>query len=121
MPIIATAFVGKVGDINVFKNGRQLAAWLGLVPQQYSTGGKVQLGRISKRGDRYLRSLLVHGARSVLKALKYKKQENLSPLMTWFKSVADRRGHNKSIVAFANKTARIVWALLSSGKCYQDN
>lgn len=95
--IAATAFVWKVGDVNVFKNGRQLAAWLGLVPQQYSTGGKVQLGRISKRGDKYLRSLLVHGARSVLKTLKHKKQENLSSLMRWFQNVADRRGHNKSI------------------------
>lgn len=119
--IAATAFIGKVGDVTVFKNGRQLAAWLGLVPQQYSTGGKVQLGRISKRGDKYLRSLLVHGARSVLKTLKYKKQENLSSLMRWFSTVAERRGHNKSIVAFANKMARIVWALLSSGSQYHDN
>ncbi|MBL0941454.1 MAG: IS110 family transposase [Alphaproteobacteria bacterium] len=119
--IAATAFIGKVGNVNVFKNGRQLAAWLGLVPQQYSTGGKIQLGRISKRGDRYLRSLLVHGARSVLKTLKYKKQESLSPLMAWFRKIADRRGHNKGIVAFANKMARILWALLSSGNDYQHN
>lgn len=119
--IIATAFVGKVGDVNVFKNGRQLAAWLGLVPQQYSTGGKVQLGPISKRGDRYLRSLLIHGARSVLCALKYKKEENLSPPMKWLKNVADRRGHNKGVVAFANKIARVAWALLSNGTDYQDH
>jgi transposase len=117
--IVATALVGKVGDVNVFKNGRQLAAWLGLVPSQYSTGGKVQLGRISKRGDRYLRSLLVHGARSVLKTLKHKKSEDLAPPMKWLKSVAERRGHNKSIVAFANKMARVAWALLFHGTDYQ--
>lgn len=72
--IIATAFVGKVGDAQAFKNGRQPAAWLGLVPSQYSTGGKVQLGRISKRGDRYLRSLLVHGARSEVELLSPRYQ-----------------------------------------------
>jgi transposase len=119
--IIATALVGKVGDANVFKNGRQFAAWLGLVPQQYSTGGKVQLGRISKRGDRYLRSLLVHGARAVLRAIKLKKEEDLSAPMKWLKSVAERRGHNKGIVAFANKTARVIWVLLSNGTEYQAN
>lgn len=119
--IIATALIGKVGDPTVFKNGRQFAAWLGLVPQQYSTGGKVQLGRISKRGDRYLRSLLVHGARAVLRAIKLKKEEDLSAPMKWLKSVAERRGHNKGIVAFANKTARVIWALLSNGTEYQAN
>lgn len=119
--IVATAFVGKVGDVNVFKNGRQLAAWIGLVPQQYSTGGKVQLGRISKRGDRYLRSLLVHGARSVLRSIKHKNKEDLSAPMQWLKNVAERRGHNKGIVAFANKIARFAWALLSSGSDYQEN
>lgn len=119
--IIATAIVGKVGDVSVFKNGRQLAAWLGLVPNQYSTGGKVQLGRISKRGDRYLRSLLVHGARSVLVSLKRKKEEDLPSLMKWLKSVVERRGHNKGIVAFANKMARIIWALLAHGIEYQEN
>jgi transposase len=119
--IVATAFVGKVGNVNVFKNGRQLAAWLGLVPQQYSTGGKVQLGRISKRGDRYLRSLLVHGARSVLWALKLKTKEQLPPLMSWLKNIAERRGHNKSIVAFANKIARVAWAILSHNTAYQED
>ncbi len=119
--IISTAMIGKVGDVNVFKNGRQLAAWLGLVPEQYSTGGKVQLGRISKRGDRYLRSLLVHGARAVLRAIKNMDQEKLTPLKVWLKNVAERRGHNKGIVAFANKVARIAWALLAHGTSYQDD
>lgn len=95
--IIATAVVAKIGDINVFKNGRQLTAWLGLVPQQYSTGGKVQLGSTSKRGERTLRTLLVHGARSVLSSLKSKKEEHLSSSMKWLKSVAERRERNKSI------------------------
>lgn len=119
--IVATAFIGKVGDVSVFKNGRQLAAWLGLVPQQHSTGGKIQLGRISKRGDRTLRALIVHGARSVLNSIKYKSKEDLSSPMQWLKNVAERRGRNKSIVAFANKIARFAWALLSSGSNYQEN
>ena len=119
--IVATALVGKVGDVNVFKNGRQLAAWLGLVPSQYTTGGKVQLGRISKRGDRYLRALLVHGGRSVLYALKRRQKESLPPLLKWLKNVAERRGHNKGIVAFANKLARVSWAILAHGGEYQEN
>jgi len=119
--ITATAIVGKVGDVNVFENGRQLAAWLGLVPKQYSTGGKVQLGRISKRGDRTLRALLVHGARSVLRAIKLKKEEDLSPPLKWLKSVAERRGHNKGIVAFANKMARVIWAVLAHDTRYEAN
>ncbi len=119
--ITETALIGKIGNVNAFENGRQLAAWLGLVPRQYSTGGKVQLGPISKRGDRILRSLLVHGARSVLRALKLKKEEDLSSSLKWLKGVAERRGHNKGIVAFANKMARVIWALLAHDTEYQAN
>ena len=119
--ITATAIVGKVGNVNAFENGRQMAAWLGLVPKQYSTGGKIQLGRISKRGDRTLRALLIHGARSVLRALKLKKDEQLSSQLQWLKSVAERRGHNKGIVAFANKMARVVWAILANNTVYDPN
>ena len=119
--ITATIIVGKIGNVNVFENGRQMAAWLGLVPKQYSTGGKIQLGRISKRGDRTLRALLVHGARSVLRALKLKKDEQLSSQLQWLKSVAERRGHNKGIVAFANKMARVAWAILAHDTEYQPN
>lgn len=119
--ITATALIGKIGNVNAFGNGRQMAAWLGLVPRQYSTGGKVQLGPISKRGDRTLRSLLVHGARAVLRALKLKKEEDLSSSFKWLKGVAERRGHNKGIVAFANKMARVVWALLAHDAEYQAN
>jgi transposase len=119
--ITATALIGKIGNVNAFENGRQMAAWLGLVPRQYSTGGKVQLGPISKRGDRTLRSLLVHGARAVLRTLKLKKEEDLSSSLKWLKGVAERRGHNKGIVAFANKMARVVWALLAHDTEYQAN
>lgn len=119
--ITATIIVGKIGNVNAFENGRQMAAWLGLVPKQYSTGGKIQLGRISKRGDRTLRALLVHGARSVLRALKLKKDEQLSSQLQWLKSVAERRGHNKGIVAFANKMARVAWAILAHDTEYQPN
>ena len=119
--LTATILVGKIGNANTFKNGRQMAAWLGLVPKQHSTGGKVQLGRISKRGDRTLRALLVHGARSVFRALKLKKDEQLSSQLKWLKSVAERRGHNKGIVAFANKMARVAWALLAHDTEYQHN
>lgn len=119
--LTATAVIGKVGNVNDFENGRQFAAWLGLVPQQHSTGGKIQLGRISKRGDRTLRALLVHGARSFLRAIKLKKDEDLSPHAKWLKSVAERRGHNKGIVAFANKMARVIWALLAHDTAYDAN
>jgi transposase len=119
--LIATAVVGKTGNANAFENGRQYAAWLGLVPQQHSTGGKVQLGRISKRGDRTLRALLVHGARAVLRAIKLKKDEELSYHAKWLKSVAERRGHNKGIVAFANKMARVIWSVLVHGTEYDAN
>ena len=119
--ITATALIGKIGDVSAFENGRQLAAWLGLVPRQYSTGGKVQLGPIRKRGDRTIRTLLVHGARAVLRALKLKKEETLSPPLKWLKNVAERRGHNKGIVAFANKMARVIWAVLAHDTEYQGN
>lgn len=114
-PITATALVATVGDATVFKNGRQMAAWLGLVPRQRSSGGKPKLGRISKRGDAYVRSLLVHGARSVLRHLG-KKQDARS---RWLRDKHDRRGFNKAAVALANKNARIVWALMRYGTSYQ--
>jgi transposase len=119
--INATAFVAKIGDVNTFKNGRQLSAWAGMVPNQNSTGGKNCLGSISKRGDRYLRCNLIHGARSVLTAIKDKPKEELSSLMQWFKDVAERRGNNKAIVAFANKMGRIGWALLAHDTCFDAN
>jgi len=107
-PITATAVVGTVGNAGVFRNGRQMAAWLGLVPRQCSSGGKERLLGISKRGDRYVRSLLVHGARSVLRHLG-KKEDGRS---RWLRDKHDRRGFNKACVALANKNARIIWAML---------
>jgi len=107
--ITATALVATIGDASQFHSGRQLAAWLGLVPRQYSSGGKERLGRISKRGDGYLRRLLVHGARADLRWSRRKKEER----STWQEALLSRRPTNVVLVAMANKTARVVWAMLS--------
>ena len=107
-PISATALVASVGDPSNFTNGRQLAAWLGLVPRQHSTGGKATLLGISKRGDSYLRTLLIHGARSVILAAQKK-----NPSGGWLNGLLSRRNPNVAAVALANKNARIVWALLA--------
>jgi transposase len=106
--ITATALVATIGDASQFHSGRQLAAWLGLVPRQHSSGGKERLGRISKRGDGYLRKLLVHGARTVL-LWSRRKKEGRSP---WQEALLARRPTNVVLVAMANKTARVVWVLL---------
>lgn len=119
--INASAFVAKVGDPKAFKNGREVSAWAGMVPSQHSTGGKTSLGKISKRGDRYLRSNSIHGARSVYAVIKNKPRETLPPLMAWFQDLAERRGKNKAIVAFANKMMRIGWALLAHDTVFDAN
>lgn len=108
-PITASALVASVGDAKSFKNGRQLAAWLGLVPKQHSSGGKDTLLGISKRGDKYLRTLLIHGARSVLYHYSRKPNDPNS----WLSKLIARRNTNVAAVALANKMARIVWALLA--------
>ena len=105
----ALALVATVGNAREFKNGRQFAAWIGLVPEQYSTGGKPRLGHISKRGDAYLRNLLVQGARSVLQSA-HMHQDRLS---RWVLELRARRGLYRTLVAIANKNARIAWALLA--------
>jgi transposase len=108
-PITATALVATLGEqIRDFKNGRQLAAFLGLVPKQHSSGGKERLQGISKRGDGYLRQLLVHGARAVL----WHTVKKVERADTWLAQLASRRNPNIACVAQANKTARIVWALM---------
>jgi len=107
-PISASALAASVGDGKSFKNGRQLAAWLGLVPRQHSTGGKSTLLGISKRGDSYLRTLLIHGARSVVRVATTKNELTGS----WLQGLLGRRNANIATVALANKNARIVWALL---------
>ena len=108
-PITASALVASVGDAKNFENGRQLAAWLGLVPRQHSSGGKHTLLGISKRGDSYLRTLLIHGARAVLRVAERK----VGHANSWLAGVMGRRNHNVAAVALANKHARIVWALLA--------
>jgi transposase len=113
-PITATALVAAVGDVGVFKNGRQFAAWLGLVPKQHSTGGQSLLLGISKRGDSYLRKLLIHGARATLRWVKLQTDSRSQ----WIRGLLARRGWNRTAVAVANKNARIVWALLSRGGVY---
>jgi len=109
-PITASAIVATVGNAIEYKNGRQLAAWLGLVPKQHSSGGKQTLLGISKRGDTYLRTLLIHGARSVIRFA-----ENKAEPESWLRKLIMWRNKNVAAVALANKNARIIWALLSKG------
>jgi len=108
-PMTSTALIAHIGDPHMFKRGRDLSAYLGLVPRQNSTGGKSTLGRISKRGDKYLRQLLVHGARSALIAAKNRTDKQSK----WVLKLWERRGFNKACVALANKNARILWALMA--------
>ncbi len=109
--LTATAAVASMGDAKVFRSGRQFAAWAGLVPRQTGSGGKVQLHGISKRGDTYLRTLLIHGARSVLQHAK-----DPGP---WVEQLGQRRPPNVVTVALANKMARTIWAVLAHGRAYQ--
>jgi transposase len=113
--ITASALVAHIGDVHQFKNGRELAAYLGLVPRQHSSGGKQVLLGISKRGDKYLRTLLVHGSRTVLRYAERKEDRDSQ----WLKQLEARRGKNKATVAQANKTARKAWALLARQTNYQ--
>jgi transposase len=115
--ITALAIVATVGNAREFKNGRQFAAWIGLVPGQYSTGGKARLGHISKRGDAYLRNLLVQGARSVLQTAPA-HQDRMS---RWALELQARRGYYRTLVAIANKNARIAWALLAKENTLRTN
>ena len=117
-PITASALVASLGDAKGFKDGRQVAAWLGLVPGQHSSGGKQNLLGISKRGDTYLRTLLIHGARSVI--YHADKRAQSSATCRWVTGVVQRRNKNVAAVALANKNARIVWALLAHGRQYQE-
>jgi transposase len=107
--LTATALVGFVGDVRRFRSGRHFAAYLGLTPREYSSGLKRRLGRISKLGDVYLRTMLIHGARAVLIAAKRKSDPD--HLRNWALQLQNRIGNNKAAVALANKMARIVWAV----------
>ena len=113
-PLGATAIVAAVGNASVFKNGREMAAWLGLVPKQHSSGNRIKLLGITKRGNNYIRTLLIHGGRSVVSVCD-KKTDARSQ---WIKDKKERCGINKAAVAVANKNARIIWALLTSGEKY---
>jgi transposase len=115
-PVTAVALVASVGDARQFKNGRQMAAFFGLTPRQHSSGGKTRLLGMHKRGDSYLRGLLVHGARSVQRAASNKDDGR----SRWLNALAQRRHRNIATVAQANKTVRIAWALLARGEPYRD-
>jgi transposase len=112
--LTASALVASIGDAKTFKSGRQLAAWLGLVPRQDSSGGKEKLLGISKRGDVYLRTLLIHGARAVL----FHRMRQAEHKDGWLMRLRARRNPNVAAVALANKNARVVWALLAHGREY---
>lgn len=112
----STAVISTVADARVFKNGRQFSAYLGLVPKQHSSGGKNILLGISKRGDGYLRKLLIHGARAVVEHVD--KKDNR--IHSWVKAVEKRRGKNKAVVALANKNARVIWALMAHGDRFKE-
>ena len=114
-PISASAIVTAVGDAKQFKNGRDMAAWIGLVPTQHSSGGKEKLGGISKRGDKYLRTLLIHGARSVIRFSETKTDKR----NVWVNELIARRNKNVATVALANKNARIIWSILAREECYR--
>lgn len=114
-PMVATAVVAAIADGRAFRNGRQFAAWVGLVPRQYSSGDKQRLGGISKRGDPYLRMLLVHGARSVV----YRATAKTDSRSRWIAEKQRKLGTTKACVAVANKNARIIWALLARNVPYR--
>ncbi len=109
--MIASAYIAAIGNGRQFKCGRQVSAGLGLVPRQYGTGGKIQLKSITKNGDRYLRTLMIHGARAVItRGLK-----NRPELAQWVQPIIDRQGFNKAVVALANKLTRISWVIVTTG------
>jgi transposase len=114
-PVVATAIVAAIGNGAAFRKGRDFAAWLGLVPRQYSTGGKAKLLGISKRGNVYLRKILIHGARAAVLRMK----RDRAPIGAWLDALDARAAKNVVVVAMANKLARIAWAVLSSGNDYR--
>jgi transposase len=119
--ITASAVVATIPNPNDFRNGRQTAAWVGLVPRQNSSGGKTKLGAITKRGDSYLRGLLTLGARSTLQAALKREPQKRSRLELWIVALRGRVGYHKTVVAIANKHMRMIWAVLAKGEAYDPN
>jgi transposase len=116
-PVTASALAASVGDFRQFKTAAQFGAWLGLVPSQNSSGGKASLGGITKRGDEYLRTLLVQGAKSAVMTA-HKRRDRISQ---WLVQLTARVGWQKAVVALANKNARILWAVLAKGRRFDPN
>ena len=116
-PVTASAVVATVGDFKQFKNGAQFGAWIGLTPRQRSSGGKNNLGGITKRGDTYLRTLLIQGAKSAVMTA-HRRQDKISQ---WAVALRERSGWQKAVVALANKNARILWAVMTRGEAFDAN
>lgn len=118
--LTATALRASAGDLSRFHSGRQFSAWLGLTPREHSSGRQRRLGGLTKRGDVYLRTLLVHGARAVLQAarLKQRRGQSIDPLQSWALALQARQGHNKAACALANKLARRLWAMEHHGQAF---
>lgn len=114
-PLVATGVFNEIGNGSAYKRGRDVSASIGLVPRQHSTGGKERLLGISKRGNRYLRCLFIQGAKAVVFRAKHKTDK----LSLWINKIVATRGHNKACVAYANKMARMAWAITVSGESYQ--
>jgi transposase len=117
-PLTSSALAAMVPDATVFKSGRQFSAWLGLTPRQYSSGGKTRLGRISLRGNVYLRTLLIQGARSTLQAAINAEPSRANRLQRWIIALYGRKGYYKTLIAIANKHARVLWAMLAKDEHY---
>ena len=116
-PVSASAAIATVGDFKQFKNGAQFGAWIGLTPRQHSSGGKNSLGGITKRGDTYLRTLLIQGAKSAVMTA-HRRQDRIS---NWALALRERGGWQKAVVALANKNARILWAVMTRGEAFNAN
>ena len=117
-PVTSSALAATVPDAKVFKSGRQFSAWLGLTPRQHSSGGRTRLGRISLRGNVYLRTLLIQGARSTLQSAINAEPLRASRLQRWIIELYGRKGYHKTLIAIANKHARILWAMLAKDERY---
>ena len=116
-PVVASAYLAAIGNGHQFHKGREVSAWLGLVPKQHGTGGKIKLSGMTKNGDRYLRTMLIHGARAAIS----KSRNKQTPLAQWVNPMVARRSMNKTVVALANKNARIAWRIVARGEHYDVN